>query len=582
MQKMDSKIIDTRLGANNILVIIPHAGRASQNTAVAAMMTFGRKLAEHLHCFTIINGKYRPSIVDMNDVRAIRKRKKVTDGFLVRIREFKDEISENNLIPLVLIINKGTDGQPSDIILGYGQGERSRKDRPHRPTMAPSMLSKIRMSLEDNGFSTSIADTDSLLCGRESYCLNQLFRQKNYVDGFYDPTVRSLVVTIAPEKLADETCAADTSRLFSRALVDYGDSMSLVRRVAVSAVETSKPQDLRYIFRVHGDNPKNDMIRESYIDELARSISTNGLLHPLVLLQKKDGRYKILCGFRRFQAIRRLGRQWVEAKTLNEDDFTTEDFFNISLAENTKRRNLNPIEIGNFLESAGKELGLNNARLAEQFGESLAIGKPGANVSQSTIHKYRKLYQLRERGESPEMISDIINDKLRFSIAAEVLAPIKDPIDRDSLYLDIVKPLAPTRPQLIQIIKILQSIHPRLSKAVSDPHVRKILEQAVHSSHRANSFIHGLRKAGEKQPEEKQQAFTSTIEALRKDVFGEKANKQDFNITRSAKGRKKSLTLHIRLQEQSMEQVVANLKQLLTDEYRLKELHKLLKDSSAS
>ena len=324
------------------------------------------------------------------------------------------------------------------------------------------------------------------------------------------------------------------------------------------------------------------MIRESYIDELARSISANGLLHPLVLLQKNDGRYKILCGFRRFQAIRRLGRQWVEAKTLNEEDFTTEDFFNISLAENTKRRNLNPIEIGNFLESAGRELGLNNARLAEQFGESLAIGKPGSNVSQSTIHKYRKLYQLRERGESPEIISDIINDRLRFSIAAEVLAPIKVPLDRDSLYLDIVKPLAPTRPQLIQIIKILRSVHPRLSKAISDPHVRKILEQAVHSSHRANSFIHALRKAGDQQPEENQQTFTSTVEALRKDVFGAKANKQDFNITRSSKGRKKSLTLHIRLQEQSMEQMVANLKQLLTDEYRLKELHKLLKKSSTS
>ncbi|HHB76348.1 MAG TPA: ParB/RepB/Spo0J family partition protein [Desulfobulbus sp.] len=582
MQQKDNLVIDTRLGTNNILAIIPHAGRNSKNTAVAPMMAFGRKLSEHLRCFTVINGKYKPSIVDMNDVRAIRKRKKITDGFLVRIREFKDEIHENNLIPLILIIQEGAEQQQADIVLGYGQGERGREDRPHRPTMAPSMLSKIRMSLEDNGFSTSIADTDSLLCGRESYCLNQLFRQKDYIDGFYDPTVRSLVVTIAPEKLTEEDCAGDTGRRFARALADHADSMSLVRRVAVSAIETSNPQDLRYIFRVHGDNPANDMIRESYIDELARSISANGLLHPLVLLQKNDGRYKILCGFRRFQAIRRLGRQWVEAKTFNEDDFTTEDFFNISLAENTKRRNLNPIEIGNFLESAGKELGLNNARLAEQFGESLAIGKPGSHVSQSTIHKYRKLYQLRERGESREMISDVINDKLRFSIAAEVLAPIKDPVDRDRLYLDIVKPLAPTRPQLIRIIKMLRSIHPRLNQAVSDPHVQKILEQAVHSSHRANSFIHGLRKAGEQQPEKSKQTFISTVDALRKEVFGAKANKQDFNITRSSKGRKKSLTLHIRLQEQSMEEVVTNLKQLLTDEYRLEELQKLLKESPAS
>ena len=579
---MDNRIIDTRLGANNILIIIPHAGDSGDNSGIAPMMSFGRKVAEELHCFTIINGRYKSSIVDMNDVRAIRKRKKTTDGFLVRIREFKDEIHENNLLPLVLIIQQGTEGQQADIILGYGQGERGRDDRPHRPTMAPSMLAKIRMSLEDAGFGTAIADTDSPLCGRESFCLNQLFRQKNYVDGFYDPTVRSLVVTIAPEKTAGKERAAETGRLFAKALADHADSMSLVRRVAVSAIETSRPQDLRYIFRVHGDNPENDMVRESYIDELARSISSNGLLHPLVLLQKRDGRYKILCGFRRFQAIRRLGRQWVEAKTFAEDDFTTEDFFNISLAENTKRRNLNPIEIGNFLESAGRELGLNNARLAERFGESLAIGKPGARVSQSTIHKYRKLYQLRERGESPEMISDIINDRLSFSIAAEVLAPIRDQVARNSLYLDIVKPLNPTRPQLVQIIKLLQAIHPELHRAIRDDRTRQALNRAVHSSRPAPSFIHGLRKAGELQPEGKEQEFSTVVKTLRKDVFGEKANKQDFNITRSAKGRKKSLTLHIRLQEQSMEQMVANLKKLLNDEYRLKALHEFLRESPPS
>jgi len=90
MQQKDNLVIDTRLGANNILAIIPYGGRNSKNTAVAPMTTFGRKLVEHLHCFIVINSKYRPSLVDMNDVRAIRKRKKVTDGFLVRIREFKE------------------------------------------------------------------------------------------------------------------------------------------------------------------------------------------------------------------------------------------------------------------------------------------------------------------------------------------------------------------------------------------------------------------------------------------------------------------------------------------------------------
>ncbi|MCF6188347.1 MAG: ParB/RepB/Spo0J family partition protein, partial [Desulfobulbaceae bacterium] len=414
MLQTNERTIDTLLGKNNILVIIPHAHREQLKEDVSPMAILGRSLAAHLGCYMVINGKYKQSILDMADVRAIRKRKKVTNDFLTRIKQFKEEISENTLLPLVLILQQRTDSaqQQADLLFGYGQGERGREDRPHRPTISPTLLSKIRVAAEDQGFSTEIADTASAICGRESYSLNQLFRQKNYVDGFYDPSVRSIILTIAPHLVSDRQQAEETAQRLANVLLEFSDSMSLVRRIAMGAIDTVSRQDMRYIFRVHGDNPYNDMVRQTYIDELSRSIKRNGLLHPLVLLQKKDGRYKILCGFRRYQAIRRLGWEWVEAKAFNEEDFTTEDFFNISLAENTKRRNLNPIEIGNFLESASRDMGLNNTRLAEQFGETLGIGKPGKKVSQSTIHKYRKLNQIRERGESAEMISDVLNDKL--------------------------------------------------------------------------------------------------------------------------------------------------------------------------
>ena len=577
MQKTTNLVIDTLLGTNNILIVIPHAHRENTDVTISPLMTAGRMLAGQLHCYCVINGKYKPSIIDMNDVRALCKRKKTTDDFLLRIKQFKDEISENNLLPLVLILRSAEQSLDADIVFGYGQGERGRDDRPHRPTIAPSLLAKIRMAMEDNGFSTTLAETASNLCGRESFSLNQLFRQKNYLSGFYDPTVRSLLLTIQADKISDDAVARTTASRLAQALTPFADSMSLVRRVAVDAIDTDTIHDMRYIFRVYGDNRQNDIINTSYINDLARSIDRNGLLHPLVLLQKRDGRYKILCGFRRLQAIRLLGRKWVEAKTFSEDDFSTEDFFNISLAENTKRRNLNPIEIGNFLESASRELSLNNARLAEQFGESLGIGKPGAKVSQSTIHKYRKLYRIRERHDSPEMIADIINDKLQFSIAAEVLAPIKDTADRDSLYLEIVKPLAPTRPQLLQIVKLLQSIHPRLSIAVADPLVRKSLEKAVNGKHKATTFINALRKCSDgKKAANDNHSFAQSVAALRKDTFGSKAKKADFNITRPGK-QSDSLTLHIRLQKQSMQETIDKLRQMLNDEERLQELQKLLK-----
>ncbi len=398
------------------------------------------------------------------------------------------------------------------------------------------------------------------------------------MDGFYDPAVRSIILTIAPHLVNNSQQAEETAQRLTNVLLEFSDSMSLVRRIAMSTIDTVSSQDMRYIFRVHGDNPYNDMIRETYIDELSRSIERNGLLHPLVLLQKKDGRYKILCGFRRYQAIRRLGWEWVEAKAFNEEDFTTEDFFNISLAENTKRRNLNPIEIGNFLESASRDMGLNNTRLAEQFGETLGIGKPGKKVSQSTIHKYRKLNQIRERGESAEMISDVLNDKLQFTVAAEVLAPIKNPADRDILYLEVIKPLAPTRTQLLQIIKLLAAIHPQPAQAIAKASVKRALEKACKAKQKAGTFIRFLQgQKGNQGQVQKKKAFNTRIDTLRKDVFGEKANRQDFNITPTGKTGKGGITVSVRLKEQNIEQVIENLKSLLNDRKQLDELFDILK-----
>ncbi len=579
MLRTNERTIDTLLGKNNILVIIPHAHREQRQQDLSPMATLGHSLAAQLQCYTVINTRYKQSILDMADVRAVRKRKKVTNDFLARIKQFKDEISENNLLPLVLILQQRVDRnqQQADLIFGYGQGERGREDRPHRPTISPTLLSKIRVAAEDQGFSTAIADTTSTICGRESYSLNQLFRQKNYADGFYDPAVRSIILTIAPKLVEDGQKAEQTACQLTKVLREFTDTMSLVRRIAINAIDTVSRQDMRYIFRVHGDNPYNDMIREAYIDELSRSIERNGLLHPLVLLQKRDGRYKILCGFRRFQAIRRLDWEWVEAKAFNEEDFTTEDFFNISLAENTKRRNLNPIEIGNFLESASRDMGLNNSRLAERFGETLGIGKPGKKVSQSTIHKYRKLNRIRERGESVEMISDVLNDRLQFTVAAEVLAPIKNPADRDSLYLEVIKPLTPTRPQLLQITKLLAAVHPQPARAITKPSVKRALEKACQAKQKAGTFIRLLQQQAGNQGQTKKKDFNRQIDRVRKDIFGKNTSRRDFNIQPVGKTGKGGVTLSVRLREQDIDQTIENLKSLLNNRKQFEELFKLLK-----
>ena len=569
------------LGSNNILLIIPHGHRQEAGPTPTHMADLGRALAEGLHCYGVINRKYKKAILDLADTRAIGKRRKVADEFLGTIRKFRDEIAGNDLLPLVLILQTGTveDLPANTLVFGYGQGERGNPDRPHRPTLSPSLLSRIRMAVEDQGMQTMVADPASSLCGHEGNSLNQLFRNKNELPHFHDPTVRSLLITLASDLVADRKKAEHTASGLLRALQPFAGSMSLVRRVELDNIDTVTSQDTRFIFRVQEEEQYADMLREAYLKELASSIADNGLLHPLVLLQKNDGRYKILCGFRRFQALRRLGWRWVEAKVYHENDFTTEDLFNISLAENTRRRNLNPVEIGNFLESAAREMALNNQELAERFGASLGIGRPGQKVSQSTVHKYRKVNMIRERGESAEIITDLIDEKLSFTVVAEVLAPIGNPADRDRLYLDIIRPLAPTRPQILQIMKLLNLVNDTsLASAISDSRTRQALARAQEARNPAAAFIRHLQQLDSGALSRRKNRLRDEVGRLRKNFFGTRASKHDFNITPPARMDRQELTMHIRLKEERLEETIRQLQQLLADRKRLAELMDILKE----
>ena len=273
-----------------------------------------------------------------------------------------------------------------------------------------------------------------------------------------------------------------------------------------------------------------------------------------------------MCGFRRFQAVKRIGREWIEAKIFQEQDFTTEDFFNISLAENTKRRNLNPVEIGNFLDTASDTMQLNNTMLAEKFGATLGIGVPGSKVSHTTIHKYRKVNQIRTRGESPKIINDVINEKLQFSIAAEILAPIKDPGDRDSLYLEIIKPLTPTRPQLQNILTLLKEKKIGLSKTIAHKEVQQMLTKAMEAPQKAATFIRLMQQKGTQSAATEQKQFSKKITKIRNQYFGERTSKKVFNLTADSETAKGELTLNLRVNKENYHVMLDKVSQLLRQE----------------
>lgn len=566
MERPTPQSIHTLLGSNNLLLVVADGYRLREEGPNRHYLAdLALTLAAELNCYAVVNGKYKKELINLADVAAILERPRIRESFLTPIRSFKDEITANGLLPLVIHLQPlavEAAGQEM-LLLGYGQGERGSVEAPHRPTLAPSLLAKIRVALDDCHLTTAVAPTDSPWCGNSTFHLNQLFRQKQALADWYDPEVRSFCIAVRHDLINQEETAAAIGRMLAPAFAPFAMAMSLVRNVDINSIDTEQSADMQYIFRLTGDSRYPDLFRESYIDELAESIDRNGLLHPLVLLKKDNGRYKILCGFRRYQALKRLGRPLVEAKVYQESDFSTSDFFNISLAENTKRRNLNPIEIGNFLESASASLGLSNQDLAAQFGATLGIGRPGSGVSHSTIHKYRKVNQIRLRGESPEMIADVINERLQFAVAAEMLAPIKNSRDRDSLYLQIIKPLTPTRPQLNRLRMLLARLAPSLHDAIALPRIQQAIAKAAASAQPAATLIRLLDTADKIRPTQKQQEYNRRIEALRKTYFGQRAGKRDFNITPEDANRPGEYIVQFRLKRGREKETMARLERAL-------------------
>lgn len=123
----------------------------------------------------------------------------------------------------------------------------------------------------------------------------------------------------------------------------------VVERKAPSKTGKEKPEeavDDRIDDEVDIDliEPNPDQPRTSFkkdeIEELAESIKKNGLLSP-ILVRRKEGKYQIIAGERRWQACRKAGLKTIPIRIKDVDD---DQAIVLALIENIQRSDLNPIE----------------------------------------------------------------------------------------------------------------------------------------------------------------------------------------------------------------------------------------------
>ncbi len=125
------------------------------------------------------------------------------------------------------------------------------------------------------------------------------------------------------------------------------------------------------ILKLHEIEPNRDQPRKEFdetaLSELAESISTHGIIQPLLVRPIPDGGYQLVAGERRWRAARTAGLTEVPVII---KEITESEIMELALVENLQREDLNPIEEAEGMQSLVDTYGMTQEEVAQKVGKS--------------------------------------------------------------------------------------------------------------------------------------------------------------------------------------------------------------------
>lgn len=122
------------------------------------------------------------------------------------------------------------------------------------------------------------------------------------------------------------------------------------------------------------------------LEELRDSILQHGVLQPVVLRRRDDGRYQLIAGERRWRASRLAGLKRIPA--LVKEQVTDAEMLELALVENVQRRDLDPLERAHGYKSMMEQLTLTQDAVAAKVG-----------LKRSTVANHLRLLDLSLKGQ---------------------------------------------------------------------------------------------------------------------------------------------------------------------------------------
>jgi ParB family transcriptional regulator, chromosome partitioning protein len=136
--------------------------------------------------------------------------------------------------------------------------------------------------------------------------------------------------------------------------------------------ETGKPREIPVELIDPNPNQTRKTFDEGSLGELAESIKANGVVQPILLRPRADGRFQLIAGERRWRASKLIEKKTIPAILRQVSD---EQAMEITIVENLQRADLNPIEQARGFERLSREFNMTHEQI------SVRTGKDRASVS---------------------------------------------------------------------------------------------------------------------------------------------------------------------------------------------------------
>ena len=121
---------------------------------------------------------------------------------------------------------------------------------------------------------------------------------------------------------------------------------------------------------IHQIMPTEDQPRKNKdinIEKLAKSLTEEGLLQPIVVTKQDGDQYRIIAGERRYRAAKMAKWSEIECKILNKEK---NDTYRLAVIENIQRENLDPMEESEAYQHLKQQSSYTDNELSDILGKS--------------------------------------------------------------------------------------------------------------------------------------------------------------------------------------------------------------------